>query len=197
MEERGEMFARAMVLANEDSSRVWIIDQISFSPQVANLEVTYDLAGGVAGAALWPYTIRFTGEEGGVVAGRSPASWSSPGTRSVAPTGSMIRPRSAPLPTTGTMADPYTGLAWPQHVESATVTVGDRPADRQDPRLGRPEVRRLHRRPGRCLGSWDAVNQSLRPGGEGVTRQIKVTVTYPADLFETVTWHDGSPLTIG
>jgi peptide/nickel transport system substrate-binding protein len=30
-----------------------------------------------------------------------------------------------------------------------------------------------------------------------LTANTKVTVTYPADLFTTVTWHDGSPLSVG
>jgi peptide/nickel transport system substrate-binding protein len=48
---------------------------------------------------------------------------------------------------------------------------------------------------------WDAVNQRFIMTGEkhpgGTTAKVKSVVTYPADLFETVTWHDGSRLTIG
>ena len=43
------------------------MDQTPFSPQVKNLSVAYDLAGGVAGSALYALTIRFTDREGGVM----------------------------------------------------------------------------------------------------------------------------------
>ncbi len=48
---------------------------------------------------------------------------------------------------------------------------------------------------------WDAVNQIFITAAEAYTStqtaNVKITVTYPADLFETITWHDGSPLTVG
>jgi peptide/nickel transport system substrate-binding protein len=31
---------------------------------------------------------------------------------------------------------------------------------------------------------------------EAITAKIKSVVTYPADMFETMTWHDGSPLSV-
>ncbi|MBN2387786.1 MAG: hypothetical protein JXB85_12280 [Anaerolineales bacterium] len=201
MEERGELFEQALWLAQQDSSRVWLIDQISFSPQVANLEVAYDLAGGVAGSALWPYTIRFTGEEGGVV------SWAQPGVL-IEPWNPLAgsnwiydqTPQRA-TQDTGTMPDPFTGLAWPHKIESMDVVAT----------TGLPIARTLDwvtlsfvdqiDVPADAWADWDAVNQVFLTVGEvypdGVTSQVKVTVTYPADLWETVSWHDGSPLTMG
>jgi peptide/nickel transport system substrate-binding protein len=45
---------------------------------------------------------------------------------------------------------------------------------------------------------WDAVNQQFITAGDaypaGLTAKVKSTVYYPADLFSTVAWHDGSPL---
>jgi peptide/nickel transport system substrate-binding protein len=45
---------------------------------------------------------------------------------------------------------------------------------------------------------WDAANQKFITVGEkypdGLTSNTKVTVYYPGDMFDTVTWHDGSPL---
>ena len=32
---------------------------------------------------------------------------------------------------------------------------------------------------------------------EGTTANVKSVVTYPADLFDTVKWHDGSPISVG
>ena len=67
MDERKALFETCLKLAQEDSTRVWLVDQIPFSPQRADLSVAYDLAGGVAGSWIYPYTIRFTGQEGGVM----------------------------------------------------------------------------------------------------------------------------------
>ncbi len=48
---------------------------------------------------------------------------------------------------------------------------------------------------------WDATNQVFITAGEKYTSTLtaksKVTVTYPADLFTTVTFHDGSPISVG
>ena len=55
--------------------------------------------------------------------------------------------------------------------------------------------------PGDAWVDWDATNQKFITAAEAYTdtqtANVKVTVTYPADLFETVKWHDGSPLTMG
>jgi peptide/nickel transport system substrate-binding protein len=197
MEERGELFARAMVLANEESQRVWLIDQISFSPQVADLEVTYDLAGGVAGAVIYPYTIRFKGEEGGIV------HWAQPGVLIDPwnPIGgsNWVYDTSVYRATTdwATISDPYTGLAWPQRIEGATITA----------KTGLPIAKTLDwvnlefvdeiAVPADAWADWDATTQTFIPAGDGVTANIKSTVTYPADLFTTIAWHDGSPLSVG
>ncbi|MFH2102410.1 MAG: ABC transporter substrate-binding protein [Chloroflexota bacterium] len=201
MDERGEMFARVLTLANENSNRVWIIDQVSFSPQVANLTVAYDLAGGVAGSQLWPYTIRFEGEEGGVVR------WAQPGVL-VEPwnpiAGSNWVYDQTPIRATqdwAVLADPYTGLAWPQRIESAAVVA----------QTGLPIAKTLDwisleftdtiAVPADAWADWDAANQVFITVGEkypeGATALLKSTVTYPADMFETVKWHDGSNLSIG
>jgi peptide/nickel transport system substrate-binding protein len=48
---------------------------------------------------------------------------------------------------------------------------------------------------------WDAENQVFITAGEKYTSTLtalsKVTVTYPADLFTTIKWHDGSAISMG
>jgi peptide/nickel transport system substrate-binding protein len=186
-----------MILANEASERVWLIDQISFSPQVANLEVTYDLAGGVAGASIYPYTIRFAGEEGGVVR------WAQPGVlvEPWNPIGgsNWVYDQTVENATTdyGLMPDPYTGLFWPQRIEGATVTaVEGLPIAKTLDWVGLEFADQIDV-PADAWADWDATTQTFIPAGEGVTANVKVTVTYPSDLWTTITWHDGSPITIG
>src|SRR5690606_11707946 len=65
LEERDQLFREAMVLAMQDSARVWVVDQTSFTPFNANVQVTGDLAGGVIGGYQWPHTIRWIDREGG------------------------------------------------------------------------------------------------------------------------------------
>ncbi|HFC11520.1 MAG TPA: hypothetical protein ENJ56_01655 [Anaerolineae bacterium] len=47
---------------------------------------------------------------------------------------------------------------------------------------------------------WDAENQVFITAGEKYTETetavYKSTVYYPADMFDTITWHDGSPLSV-
>ncbi|HEY3474405.1 MAG TPA: hypothetical protein VGK56_07315, partial [Anaerolineales bacterium] len=95
-------------------------------------------------------------------------------------------------------ADPYTGLAWPQRMERAEVVA----------REGLPISKTLDwvdlsfagevQVPEDAWIDWDAENQRFITAGEmfpeGLITNTKVTVYYPEDLFDTVTWHDGSPL---
>jgi len=200
MEERGQLFARALVLANQEGQRLWVVDQISFSPQRANLQVTYDLAGGVAGAALWPFTIRFTDQEGGTVR------WAQPGVL-VEPWNPLggsnwIYDQSPERATadTGVVPDPYTGLAWPLRIDHADVVA----------QTGLPIAQSLDwvtltfadqiDVPADAWADWDATTQTFITVGtkypDGVTSLIKVTVYYPDNLFSTVRWHDGSKLSV-
>jgi peptide/nickel transport system substrate-binding protein len=197
MDERDQLFKTCLDLSMQDSIRVWVVDQISFSPIKANLQVTYDLAGGIAGASLWPYTIRFAGEEGGSV------KWAQPGVL-VEPWNPVygsnwIYDQSAIRATQdfGTLSNPYTGLALPQRIERMDVVA----------KTGLPIAKTLDwvnltfqdqiDVPADAWADWDAATQQFIPAGEGKTANVKVTVYYPADLFTTVKWHDGSALSVG
>ncbi len=122
MDERNELFRSAMRLAMEDSNRVWLMDQVSFSPFSAKVQVAYDLAGGISGSQLYPFTARLVGQEGGVVKIAQPGILVEPwnpvaGSNWIYDT----MPRRA-TQDYGTVADPYTGLAWPQRIEKLEIT---------------------------------------------------------------------------
>jgi peptide/nickel transport system substrate-binding protein len=197
MDERAQLFKECLYLSMKDSNRIWVVDQISFSPTVANLAVTYDLAGGIAGAGLWPFTIQFKGQEGGTVR------WAQPGVL-VDPWNPIggsnwIYDQSVERATQdfGTISNPYTGLALPQRVEKLDLVA----------KTGLPIGKTLDwvtltfqdkiDVPADAWADWDAKTQTFIPAGEGKTANIKATVTYPADLFTTVKWHDGSALSMG
>ena len=201
MEERGELFRKAMELALEDSVRVWIVDQLAFSPYRADVAVTADLAGGIAGAQVYPFTIRRVDEVGGQV--------------KIAQPGLLVEPwnplggtnwiyDTMPQRATGdmaTMADPFTGLSWPQRIEKAELYV----------KKGLPVTKNLDwvdlkfvdeiTVPDDAWVDWDPVNQKFITAAEKytetVTANTKSVVYYPKDMFETVTWQDGSPISMG
>jgi peptide/nickel transport system substrate-binding protein len=199
--ERADLFAQALPLAMQDSVRIWLVDQKSFSPMNADITVAYDLAGGVAGSQLYALTIRVKDQEGGTVRMAQPGLFVDPW-NPVA--GSNWIYDMMPIRATrdyGVLSDPYTGLVWPQRIEKADVTVME----------GLPVLKTLDwltlntaasiEVPADAIADWDAVNQKWLTVGEVYTETLtvnsKVVVTYPDDLWTTVKWHDGSPLTMG
>ena len=101
----------------------------------------------------------------------------------------------------GLMADPYTGLAYPQRIESAELTYKEGLPIHQNldwltvntaPQIDVPED---------AWVDWDATEQrwitAAEKFPEGTTANVKSVVVYPADLFDTVKWHDGSPISVG
>jgi len=201
MDERKTLFETCLNLAMQEGQRVWLVDAISFAPQRADLSVAYDLAGGVAGSALYPFTIRFVGREGGVMRVAQPGILVEPwnpmaGTNWVYD----AMPQQATIDL-GAITDPYTGLYYPDRLETADVVVKE----------GLPVAKTLDwltlstapsiEVPADAWVDWDAKNQVFIKASEKYTSTqtalSKVTVTYPADMFKTVTFHDGSPISVG
>lgn len=198
MEERDELFERAMELALEDSVRVWLNDQTSFTPYRSELSVTGDLAGGVSGGYQWPWLIRFDDQVGGTARIAQPGllvdPWNPVAGSNWVYDGMVQRATEDQ----GFMYDPFTGLVWPHRVERAEVVVQE----------GLPVVSSLDwvdlsfeaeiAVPDDAWVDWDAENQTWITAGEfyttPATALTKATVYYPEDLYETVKWHDGSPI---
>lgn len=199
MEERRQLFARALELALKDSVRVWLVDQISVSPRRAEVSVAADLAGGIYGSYLWAYTIRFRDRVGGTMRIAMPSILTDPwnpldGTNWIYD--QMLIRATADY---GYMWDPFTGLHWPQRVERAEVYVKEglpvgKTLDWVDLRFV-PEIRV----PADAWIDWDPVAQRLITVGEkypqGLTANRKTVVYYPKELSR-VKWHDGSPFSV-
>jgi peptide/nickel transport system substrate-binding protein len=198
LDERRELMATALQLSMEDSSRIWLVDRAGESFRRAEIEVAADLYSAVYGSQLWPYTIRREGEVGGSIRMAMPSILTQPWSPS-SDSSNWVYDSTVFRATgqTGTNADPYTGLLLPHRVESASVTVQE----------GLPvgttldwvtlETAAEIPVPADAWADWDAETQTFIPVGDGVTALSKSTVTYPADLFETISWHDGSPLSVG
>jgi peptide/nickel transport system substrate-binding protein len=201
MAARDALFVSAL---NESMTESWqgvmVVDTISFSPYSSKITVASDLAAGIGGTSLWPFTLQITGQTGGTV--------------KIAQSGVLVQPWNPvagsnwiddAMPQKGTedagiMFDPYTGLARPQRIESATL----------DAKTGLPIRKTLDwvtlnfvdsiAVPGDAWCDWDATTQTwitcATAHPEGLTALTKSTVVYPSSLWQTK-WHDGSPVTLG
>jgi peptide/nickel transport system substrate-binding protein len=66
---------KALRLAMKDSVRIWLVDQIDTWARRAEVRLASDLAGGMSGSFLWPFTLRVEGPPGREAGlGRRPAS---------------------------------------------------------------------------------------------------------------------------
>ncbi len=197
--ERDELFRQALELALQESVRIWLVDQKSFSVVRNDIEVAYDLAGGVSGAWLWPLTLRRTGQEGGSItwlnADVLSDPWNPVGGSNAIYDAQVYRA----LGSQGVLPDPFTGLAWPYRIERAEVVA----------QTGTPITKTLDWVtlefqdeivvPEDAWVDWDAKEQRFITAGElgeQRTARIKSVVYYPEDLYDTVKWHDGSSFDI-
>ncbi len=199
LEERQELMAKALKLAIEDSVRIWLVDSKEVWPRRAEVALAADLAGGISGSWLWPYTLRFTDREGGTVRFGSPSILTGPW-NPVAGTNWLFdmmimrgTKESADLP------DPFTGLPWPHRIKSAEVYVQE----------GLPVTRTLDWLSLSFLPSipvpqdawidWDHTSQRLLTVGEkypeGLTARTKTVIRYVDDLYQQH-WHDGTTLSL-
>jgi len=208
-EERNAMMAKALELALEDSLFVWIVDQQTYSPYANNVQATWDLATGPESTNVGPYNLRFKDQEGGTLkVGTNDLftqPWNTVGGSNWAWDAGVMRATTMGTSNAGggggLMADPYTGLAWPQRIASAELTYKEGLAINKNldwltvktaPQIDVPED---------AWVDWNAAEQRWITAGEkfpdGLTANIKSVVVYPDDLFETVKWHDGSPISVG
>jgi peptide/nickel transport system substrate-binding protein len=207
-EERDEMMRRATELSLEDSLFVWIIDQQTYSPHNTNVQATWDLATGPESTNVGPYNLRFKDQEGGTMKlGTNDLftqPWNTVGGSNWVWDASVMRATSMGTSNFigggGLMADPYTGLAYPQRIASAELTYKTGlPITQTLDWLTVNQVDQIDV-PSDAWIDWDAAAQKFITVGEkfpdGLTANIKSVVVYPDDLFETVKWHDGSPISV-
>ncbi len=206
-QQRHDMMAQALTLSLQDSLQVWLIDGLSYSVYKPNVQVTNDIGAGIEASPMNPFNIRFTDKEGGQLKIGSNDLFSTPW-NTVAGSNDTWDASVMRYTTMGSdyaaqggiVGDPFTGLAWPQRIATAEVTV----------QTGLPVVKNsdwvtlntadsIPVPPDAWL-DWDAKAQKFTTVADkfpnGTTAKIKSVVTYPPDLFTSVKWQDGSPLSI-
>jgi len=150
---------------------------------------------------IWPYTIRWADKEGGTLKWGQPDLFVDPWNPIAGSNWAFDQAIGRATWGEAYMIDPHTGLLHPQrftHAEITAkeglpmgVTLPDFTLD-FEPEIVVPED---------TIVDWDAANQKFITAAEkfpdGTTAKCKSVVYYPDDLFETVKWHDGSPLDLG
>lgn len=198
--ERHDMMAQALELSLQDSLQVFLIDGKQFTPYVNGLIATADLAAGIEGSKIYPFTLRFADKEGGTVRWATQDLFAEPwnpvaGSNWAFDKGALQATQGGDV-----VYDPFTGLVWPLRLEKASVVAKEglpigKTLDWVDLSF-EPEIAV----PGDAWSDWDATTQTWITAEtrfpEGATANVKVTYTYPADMFETVKWHDGSNVSV-
>jgi peptide/nickel transport system substrate-binding protein len=197
--ERRDLMIKAMSLSLEDSLQVWLIDGKNYAPYANTVQATGDLAAGLEGAEVWPYTLRFAGKEGGQLKWGEPDLFADPW-NPVAGSNWAFDQAAIRATSSGngdTINDPFTGLVWPLRIQKMEVTV----------QTGLPVGKTLDwvtlstadkiDVPADAWADWDAKAQTFIPAGDGKTAKRKTVLYYQPDLFKSVKWHDGSSLSAG
>lgn len=201
MEERNAMLERTLELALLDSPRIFTVDVQSFVPRRAEISVASDLGGQVAGTLLWASTLRRGEEIGGSVRIAVPQLLIDPW-NPVAGSNQLYDQ----MPIRATMersiiTDPYTGNYWANRIEKAEVYVKEGlPVEKTLDWVDLNFVEEIVV-PGDALYDWDAKEQRFitiaEAFPEGVTANRRSVTYFPADFYDTVKWHDGSPVSFG
>jgi peptide/nickel transport system substrate-binding protein len=202
--ERDELFRKAIPLGMQDGCVLSIVDTTSFQVFNKDIQTSYDLAANIAGSYQWPYTMRWAGKEGGTIriaqGDMMVDPWNPIGGSNWVDDGMIQKPTQDE----GFLFDPYTGLQWPLRAERFELTAKEglpisQSAVSQDwlTLTFVPEIQV----PADAWYDFDPVNNKWITVGEafpnGLTANTKGVVYYPADMFSTVKWHDGSPISVG
>ncbi len=201
LEERRELMAKALPLAVEDSLQVWTVDLQSYSPFRCDLQVSADVGAGVETTFMSPYTMRFKDKEGGQVkVGTTATLFTDPwnpvnGSNWVTSAYVQNAVSGAAL-----MPDPYTGLRWPLRAEKADLVVEKGIPVQSTLGWVNLSFEDSIPVPPEAWVDWDPVAGKFITAAEkfpnGTTAKRKSVIYYPADMFQTVKWHDGSNLSV-
>ena len=198
-QERQELLTRGMELALEDSARIWLVDQTNIIPRAADVALAADLAGGIAGSRLWPYTLRFRDQVGGQMVFAAPSLLTEPWNPVAGSNWLFDTMITRALGDAPVLPDPFTGLHWPQRISGATVTVQEGvPVQRTHDWL---ELERSERIPvpDEAWVDWDPEAREFVTAGDkhpdGLTARTRTVVRYEEGYLDR-RWHDGSRMSL-
>jgi len=197
--ERQGLMAKALELSMQDSARVWVVDQLNISPRSADVSLASDLAGGISGSLLWPYTLRFADRVGGNVVIATTAVLMEPWNLIAGSNFSSDRFVMRALDDSEVLPDPYTGLFWPQRIDSAAVSVEKGvPVTVTHDWLSLDVVPEIHV-PKDAWIDWDPKARKFISVGEkhpeGIRARTRTVIRYEAGYLNR-RWHDGTQVSL-
>ncbi len=198
MEERADLMARALELAAEDSQRLWLMDHVGLAPHAADISLASDLSGSIYGSSLWAQTMRREGEAGGSVTIAMPSIMTAPWNPIAGSNWVYDVMPIRGIQDNAVVPDPFTGLQQPNRLTKAEVYIKEGlPVDITLDWVTLEFVPEILV-PDDAWADWDAEKQVFITAAERFTEtataQSKVVMYYEDDLFQKISWHDGSPL---
>lgn len=200
LDERRELFGRALELVMAEAQRFWVVDRAPIYAKRTEVSVASDLYGGISGSLLWPNTIRRAGEVGGSMRLAMPSILTQPWNPLDGSNWIFDMMLIRGLGELSYKTDPYTGLYWPHHFERAEVFIEEGlPVGKTHDWVSLEFVDSITV-PDDAWVDWDAAEQRFITAGEVEGEETALSrnvIYYPVDLYDTVKWHDGSPFSIG
>ena len=204
LDERDELFRKAIPLGMQDGCVMSVVDTLSFQVTTKDIETSYDLAANMEASYQWPYTMRWIGQEGGTIriaqSDLMVEPWNPIGGSNWVDDG-MIQKATQD---NGFLYDPYTGLLWPQRAERYELVAKEGlpilQSEMSKDWLTLEFVPEVQVPPDAWYDFDPVANRWITVGEafpDGLIANTKNVVYYPADMYETVKWHDGSPISVG
>ncbi|MEQ6886402.1 ABC transporter substrate-binding protein [Salicola sp. Rm-C-2C1-2] len=199
MEERRELMAEGMELAMEESYRIWLVDQLSIIPRAANVALAADLAGGIAGSRMWPYTLRYKDRLGGSMTFAAPSMLTEPWNPVAGSNWLFDTMITRALNDPPMLPDPYTGLYRPQSIQGAEVTVtADTVTQRTHDWVELKHETSIEVPADAWIG-WNAEENRLRTVADahpdGTTARSRTRIRYEEGYLDGQ-WHDGTEMSL-
>ena len=202
VEERHDMMARALELSLQDSLQVFLIDGKNYIPYNNDLVATADLAAGVEGSSIYPFTLRWRDQEGGTVNWATQDLFAEPW-NPIAGSNWAFDQGAIRATSSGygeVVYDPFTGLVWPLHLDRMELTMKEGLPVAATNDWVTLEFADEIQVPEDAWVDWNAETQTFITAGEaspeGRTALRKSVQYYREDLFDAVKWHDGSNVSV-
>ncbi len=201
LEERSKLIARGLELAMQDSYRIWLVDRSPIYAMRKEVEIGSDLYGGPSGSWIWSNTLRRTGQVGGSMTIAMPSILTAPWNPLDGSNWIFDMMLLRGIGETAYKTDLYTGLYWPNYFEKAEVFVQEGlPVGKTLDWVSLKFVPKIEV-PADAWVDWDPKAQKFITAGEKFTQTVtalsRSVVYYPADLYKTIKWHNGSNFSIG
>lgn len=194
IDERDELMRKALWLSMKESQRIWLVHLTAVWARRPEILLASDLAGGYAGSALWPYTIRFADKIGGTIKiGLSSIlvqPWNPIGGSNWLMDQAIIRATGEPA----VLPDPYTGLYHALRIKKAEIYISKELEGQIKTTLPWIELHFVDEIvvPPDAWWRFNSSTNIIESVPPDTKAKVKVVIYYQDDLLNKYKWHDGS-----